>query len=112
MWYVLSFNVKTVFFLYTLFMTLSHISLQASEVVRSCADSAFTKAVNQAKVLLDYSQAGEVCNVFFFLPSISYLNTSDSGLLLMLAMIQLRMRTTLQFHVYTKGNVFFNMFHY
>ena len=47
--------------------------------------------------------------MFFFLPSISQLNTSDSGLLLMLTMIQLQMRTTLQFHVYLEGNMFFNM---
>ena len=47
--------------------------------------------------------------MFFFLPSISQLNTSDSGLLLMPAMIQLWMRTTLQFHVYLEGNVFFDV---
>ena len=35
------------------------------EVVRSCADPAITKAVDQPKALPDYSQAGEIFNVFF-----------------------------------------------
>ena len=74
------------------------------EVVQSCTNWSFAKAADEVKELSNHSTAGEVSNQHeLILIGIIIVIHTNSGLLLMLAMIQLLMHTTLQFLVCLEG---------